>query len=117
MSADRDRRYLTYIREAITLIEGRTRAGREIFLQDLDVQDAVLWRLQTLAEAAGKLSPGIKDRHPEIRWRAIYGFRNIAAHAYLDLRLDQVWEIVEVHLPALKVAVDEELGHSPQGTR
>lgn len=109
MSDKRDRRYLAYIREAIDLIQARTRTGQEAFMHDVDVQDAVLWRLETLAEASGKLSPALKARHPELRWRAIYGFRNIAAHGYLDLRLDQVWEIVDVHLPALRAAVDEEL--------
>ena len=109
MSDDRDRRYLSYIRQAIVLIEIRTRGGRDVFMSDVDIQDAVLWRLETLAEATGKLSQGVKDRHSELRWRAIYGFRNIAAHGYLDLHLDRVWEIVEDHLPALKAVVDEEL--------
>jgi uncharacterized protein with HEPN domain len=66
---DRDRRYLTYLREAIVLVESRAQVGRDVFLQNIDIQDAVLWRLQTLAEATGKLSPEIKDRHPEIRSR------------------------------------------------
>jgi uncharacterized protein with HEPN domain len=112
VSDDRQHRFLTYIREAIDLIEQRTRDGREAFLDDVDVQDAVLWRLQTLAEATNRLPPEIKARHPEIRWRAIYGFRNIAAHAYLDLQIDRVWEIIEIHLPALKIVVDAELGRS-----
>ncbi|TAK35486.1 MAG: DUF86 domain-containing protein [Chloroflexota bacterium] len=110
MTNDRDRRYLTYIRDSIALIQARTRAGRETFLRDVDAQDAVLWRLETLAEATGKLSQDVKDRHPEMRWRGIYAFRNIAAHAYLDLRLDEVWEIVEQHLPALMIVADDELG-------
>jgi uncharacterized protein with HEPN domain len=105
---ERDRRHLIYIREAIALIETRTRGGRQAFLDNVDIQDVVLWRLETLAEASGKLSQPLKDRHPQLRWRAIYGFRNVAAHAYLDLRLDRVWEIVELHLPALKSVVDEE---------
>jgi uncharacterized protein with HEPN domain len=63
-----------------------------------------------LAAASNKLSRTIKDRHPEIRWRAIYGFRNIAAHGYLELNIDLVWEIVDVHLPALKTVIDVELG-------
>lgn len=113
MTADRDRRYLAYIRDAIALIEARTQGGWEAFLDDVDLQDAVLWRLETLAEATGKLSPALKARHPTLRWRAIYGFRNIAAHAYLDLRLAEVWEIVAHHLPALKAVVDAELGRSP----
>jgi uncharacterized protein with HEPN domain len=107
-----DRRHLEYIRESIRLIETRVRDGHDAFAENVDVQDAVLWRLQTLAEATGKLSTEIKARHPDIRWRSIYGFRNIAAHAYLDLQLDRIWEIVEQHLPALKAAVHEELGES-----
>jgi len=106
---EHDRRYLVYIQESIALIDARTRRGRDDFLSTVDMQDAVLWRLQTLAEATGKLSQQLKDRHPEIRWRAIYGFRNIAAHAYFSLRLERVWEIVEDHLPALKAVVDQEL--------
>lgn len=113
MTDQRDRRYLTYVREAIALIEVRTVTGRDAFLHDIDVQDGVLWRLETLAEATGKLSPELKTRHPTLRWRAIYGFRNIAAHGYLDLRLDEVWEIIEQHLPALKAAVEEELDRPP----
>jgi uncharacterized protein with HEPN domain len=67
VTGDRDRRYLIYIRDAIVLIERRTRTGRDAFLDNVDIQDAVLWRLETLAEATGKLSPAIKDRHPQIR--------------------------------------------------
>ena len=114
MSDERDRRYLTYIREAIALIEARTLAGREAFLDNVDTQDAVLWRLETLAEATGKLSRAIKARHPQIAWREVYGFRNIAAHAYLDLHLDEVWEIIELHLLALKSVVAEELSRFTQ---
>ena len=110
MSEDRDQRYLAYIRDSIALIGAPSRVGREALFDDVEIQDAILWRLQTLAEATGKLSSTIKDRHPEIRWRAVYGFRNIAAHAYLDLRLEPVWEIIEQHLPALKAVVAAELG-------
>jgi uncharacterized protein with HEPN domain len=112
VSDDRQRRFLTYIRDAIRLIEQRTLEGRQAFIDDVDVQDAVLWRLQTLAEATNRLAPETKARHPEIRWRAIYGFRNVAAHGYLDLQIDRVWEIIEIHLPALKAVVEQELGRS-----
>lgn len=43
MSEARDFRYLAYIRESLALIQLRTRAGREAFMHDVDVQDAVLW--------------------------------------------------------------------------
>jgi uncharacterized protein with HEPN domain len=69
-----DPRRLTYIRDAIRLIERRTRLGKHAFLRDVDIQDAELWRLETLAEATGKLSDGVRQRHPHIWWRATYGF-------------------------------------------
>jgi len=109
VTSNRQRRLLSYIRDAITLIERRTQAGRDTFLDDVDVQDAVLWRLEAHAEATNRVTPESKARHSQIPWRAIYGFRNIAAHGYLDLHIDRVWEIVEVHLPALKAAIEAEL--------
>ena len=81
------------------------------------MQDAVLRRLETLAEAAGRLSATVKERHPEIAWREVYGFRNIAAHAYLDLYLERTWEIIERYLPQLLSTVRAELtaaSHSPE---
>jgi len=39
----------------------------------------------------------------------VYGFRNIAAHAYEEIDLTRVWEIVEVYVPVLKSVVDREL--------
>jgi hypothetical protein len=39
----------------------------------------------------------------------VYGFRNIAAHAYLDIDLERVWEIVTDDLPPLRAAVEKEL--------
>jgi uncharacterized protein with HEPN domain len=85
--------------------------GHATFLTDIDHQDAILWRLFTLADAATQLSEEVKGRHPEIPWRRVAGFRNIAAHAYLSLVLDAAWKIVEVQLPLLKLVVQEELAH------
>lgn len=110
MTTDRDRDLLRYILESIERIDRYSVRGREAFLTETIVQDAVLRRLETLANAANRLSDDLKARHPEIRWRAIYGFRNIAAHGYLELDVTRVWATIEVHLPALKSIVIKELG-------
>lgn len=73
------------------------------------VQDAVLRRLETLTDATGKLPDPIKARHAMVPWRQVQGFRNIAAHAYEEIGLIRVWEIVESYLPILKSVVDREL--------
>jgi uncharacterized protein with HEPN domain len=72
--------------------------------------------VETLAEAAGKLSDAVKARHQEIPWRAVVGFRNIAAHAYLDLLAERAWEIVDRYLPPLLEAVEAELGQARGGS-
>jgi uncharacterized protein with HEPN domain len=106
----RERARLRYILESIARIEQYTRGGRETFLKEGIVQDAVLRRLETLTDAISKLSESLKARHPTIPWRQVYGFRNIAAHAYEEIDLTRVWEIVEDYLPVLKSMVDRELG-------
>src|SRR5207244_5466029 len=57
----RDRRYLNYVRESLELIERYAREGRDTFLRDPQVSDAVLHRLETLAEAASRLSDGTQS--------------------------------------------------------
>jgi uncharacterized protein with HEPN domain len=105
---ERETRYLLYILDAIRLIEERTASGKAEFLASLDEQDAVLWRLYTLADAALQLSDDLKLRHPNIPWTRIRGFRNIAAHGNLDLLIELGWEIIDVHLPQLKAVVEQD---------
>jgi uncharacterized protein with HEPN domain len=106
--------YFEHISESIDLIQ-RYVAGpdggpnRELFYEDRRTQDAVLRRLETLADAASHLSDVVKARHPEIPWRQISDFRNVLAHGYTDIRLDRVWEALVVDLTPLKSAVDGEL--------
>jgi uncharacterized protein with HEPN domain len=75
----------------------------------VDLRDATLFRLQTLAESTQRLSPAFKDSHPEIPWDRVAGFRNRVVHGYLDVNLDIVWAIVEHDLPLLAECVRAEL--------
>ena len=105
-----DRIYLHHIRDCISYIQEFTAGGREEFLRDRKTQDAVLRNLQTLAESATRLSVPLQERHPEVDWRGIAGFRNVLVHDYLGTSLERVWSIVERDLVILKTAVDAVLG-------
>lgn len=59
-----------------------------------------LYRLQTIGEAARKLSDGVVDTHPEIPWQKIMGTRHRLVHDYMQVDFDIVWRIVTEHLPA-----------------
>ncbi len=108
-SSDRDLRYLTYIRDSIALVQQRTANGRERFFTDDVLQDAVIRRLETLADATQHLSPALKQRHPEIPWQIVADFRNRVAHGYLNIDLERVWDVIEVSLPPLQAVVEREL--------
>ena len=105
-----DALYLADILDAIEAIErfvtGFDEAG---FLADELVQSAVLQKLSIIGEAAAKLSDATRDRLPEIPWKEIIGFRNIAVHAYFSVD----WRIVVVtvadDLPMLKRFVDAQV--------
>jgi uncharacterized protein with HEPN domain len=108
---ERERRYVAFISDCIEHIRSYLPAAASEFMADPKCQDAVVWRLQSIADAArNHLSDELKARHPNIDWRAVYGFRNIAAHQYADINLDLVWELVTVHLGDLEAAVREEMG-------
>jgi uncharacterized protein with HEPN domain len=94
---------------------GRTTGLDEaLFWSDQRTQDAVLRRMETLADAASHLSDTLKARHPTIPWRQI-NFRNVLAHAYTEIRLDRVWQVIEGDLPQLRTVIDQELGRDELG--
>lgn len=100
-----DRLYLIHILECIERIERYTAPGRDAFFSDTMMQDAVLRNLHTLSESTQRLSDALKDRHPEVDWFSIAGFRNVIVHDYLGIDLKTMWDIVERDLPELKLAV------------
>lgn len=98
-----DKVYLEYILECIQLIETYCQGGREEYINNQMVQDAILRRLQTLAESTQRLSDDLKQKNSEIDWRSISGFRNILVHEYLGkIDLDITGKVVNTYLSDLK---------------
>jgi uncharacterized protein with HEPN domain len=101
-----DRLYLIHITECIARIEEYTAEGKDAFFADRKTQDAVVRNLQTLAESTRRLSSLLKLSQPDVDWRGIAGFRNVAVHDYLGVDTNQVWHIVEHDLPELKPKIE-----------
>jgi uncharacterized protein with HEPN domain len=99
--------HLQHILASIEHIDVYVVGGREQFMGSPLLQDAVIRRLQTLAESTTHLPDAWKAAHPAVEWNAIRRFRNVVVHGYLDLRPERIWDIVEVDLPALRVAATE----------
>jgi uncharacterized protein with HEPN domain len=101
-----DRLYLIHITECIERIERYIAPGRDAFLSDTMIEDAILRNLHTLSESTQRLSDMLKDQHPEVDWASIAAFRNVVVHDYLGIDLPRIWDIVERDLPTLKRTID-----------
>lgn len=99
----REELYLTDIVEAADAIQ-QFLAGvqRDTFLQDELLRSAVLHKLTVIGEAAARLPSEFRDRHPEIEWADIVGFRNIAVHAYFAVEWPIVWVAAIQDAPELR---------------
>jgi uncharacterized protein with HEPN domain len=97
-----DRFYLIRAAEDIARIEKFTADGKTAFLASELNQGAVLRYLQTLGEAIKRLSVSLHIRYPDVAWRGIVAMRNVLVHDYLEIDLDDIWDIVELDLPVLK---------------
>lgn len=102
-SGERDAFYLAHMLECIESIE-RYSAAHDIELDEL-TQDAVLRKLQILAESSKRVSDARKAEFPEVRWRELAGFRNVVVHDYLGIRVERILPIVREDIPALKAQV------------
>lgn len=106
MGGERDERlYLTDIKDAIDRVLSYTAGGRETFLADLMMQDAVIRNIEIMGEAAKGVSQITRGTHPEIPWKKIAGIRDRVIHGYFRVDLDIVWEVVDKELPRLREQV------------
>jgi len=99
---DRDKLHIDRIREELRFIK-RTleHTNREAFLQDEIVQHAISMSLITIGECANHLSEEFKEMYSHIEWVQIVAVRNIAAHGYWQLDMEQIWQAVEEDIPQL----------------
>ena len=96
--------YLGHIADAIAAIETYTAAGRDAFMAQKLLQDAVIRNFEIIGEAAGRLSPALQHR-AGVPWGRVIAFRNRLIHAYWGVDLALVWDVIENALPSLKAEV------------
>jgi len=95
--------YLNDILECIKKIEKYTKnMGESNFLENDLVKDGVIRNLEIIGEASKNLPEFIKIENNEIEWKKICGLRDILIHAYSEMDIKRVWEVVKEKIPTLK---------------
>jgi len=65
------------------------------------VRLAVERKLEILGEAARRISPAFRSKHPEIPWKEIVGLRNLISHDYDKVNYEEIYRIVRERVPEL----------------
>jgi len=98
--------YLQDILESILVIEKYTnQITDKEFYSNLQIQDAVVRRLEIIGEAVKNLDENFRNKYAEVPWRKIAGMRNVIAHEYFAIQLKRIWDVVKKDLPDLKPQV------------
>ena len=92
------RHMLDHAREAIALMQGKTRSDLD---DDRVLSLALVRLLEIVGEAAGRVPAEERSLYPEIPWLQIVGLRNRLIHGYDAIDMDILWQIVVCDLPDL----------------
>ena len=88
--------------EALSFVNNRTR-------EDLDCDRmlslALVRLIEIIGEAANNISESCQTKYAKIPWRQIIGMRNRIIHAYFDIDLDIVWQVITHDLDYLLIEV------------
>lgn len=68
---------------------------------------ALVKDIEIIGEAAGRISTDCQERYPDVPWGQIIGMRNRLTHAYFEVDLDIVWEVVTHDLPILATQLEK----------
>lgn len=108
MSEHDDRNYLGHILEAVQNIEQYVDGyAEQQFLADDKTKDAVLYKMEVIGEAAGRLSKELKTKHAEVPWVDMSGMRNVLVHEYAGVDFRTVWKVYKNDLPELKKNIEK----------
>ncbi|MBW2689409.1 MAG: DUF86 domain-containing protein [Deltaproteobacteria bacterium] len=97
--------YLGHIEEAATLASHYVCGmSKESFLEDRKTQQAVIYNILIIGEAATQIIneyPDFVSAHPDIPWREMRGIRNRMAHGYFELNMAIIWDTATTYLDKL----------------
>tara|TARA_Y100000310_G_scaffold134486_1_gene133426 strand:+ start:910 stop:1257 length:348 start_codon:yes stop_codon:yes gene_type:complete len=107
MTTHDDLPYIKHILDNIQRLEESTENKTKQNLKNDDtLLQATIRRIEVIGEAAKNISAKLKANHPEIEWKKIIGTRDIFIHAYFQIDLGILWDIVKNDIPILKKQIE-----------
>lgn len=100
---EKDLVFLKHILDSIEKIESYAEpSSKEKFVEDVQLQDAIVRRLEIMGEAAKNITSDFKNKYNSLPWSEMIRTRDKIIHGYFGVDLDIVWDIRQKDLPLLK---------------
>ena len=76
------------------------------FLDNEMLKRALSMTTINIGELVKNLTPDLKDKYKQIPWKAVAGIRDITAHKYQTLRMEDVYNTIKSDFPVLKEQIE-----------
>lgn len=88
--------------------------SHEALSRDRKTLLCVIKEIEIIGEAASRVSAATRQGMPRIAWNEIVGMRNRMIHAYFDIDVRIVWDVVHTDLPDLVGNLEITLPDAPR---
>jgi len=101
---EKDKLNILSVNDAITkiLTYSKSYSNADDFHKNQRDFDAAMMNFIIIGEMVARLTEKFVEQNRHVDWFKIRGFRNIVAHNYFGIDAEEVWQIINTHLPKLK---------------
>ena len=85
----------------------------EEFLDDEKLKRAIGMTVINIGELIKNITQETRSNYPQVSWRAVAGMRDLAAHKYQTLRMEDVYKTAREDFPVLKEQIQDILDQNP----
>jgi uncharacterized protein with HEPN domain len=94
--------YLRHMLDQATKVASKVELkSRTEFDGDENLRLALAHLIQTIGEAARRVSDATREAHPEVPWKQIMGMRHKIVHDYMDVNENILWVVATEHMVPL----------------